>query len=83
MHYHVWTRTTLRHHEPRSPALPDQKRRLQAHPPALGREGGDGPASATEYLGLSPQQRELVYKQALRVAQDIVFRRGSLARCPV
>ena len=28
-------------------------------------------------LGLSPGQRELVYRQALRVAEDIVMRRGS------
>ena len=28
-------------------------------------------------LGLSPRQRELVCRQALRVAEDIVMRRGS------
>ena len=31
---------------------------------------------------IPPGQREEVYKQALRVAQEVAFRQGSLARCP-
>ena len=76
MHYHVWTRTTLhtmnrdpRRYQTRSAAYKHIRRHL------------DGKEAMVLWcdrnLGLSPGQRELVYKQALRVAEDIVIRRGS------
>ena len=64
------------HHEPRS-------RRYQTRSAAYKhiRRHLDGKEAMVlrcdRNLGLSPGQRELVYKQALRVAEDIVIRRGS------
>ena len=76
MHYHVWTRTTLhtmnrdpRRYQTRSAAYKHIRRHLDGKEAMVLR--------CDRNLGLSLQQREEVYKQALRVAQDIVIRRGS------
>ena len=76
MHYHVWSRINLhtmnrdpRRYQTRSAAYKHIRRHLDGKEAMVLR--------CDRNLGLSPGQRELVYKQALRVAEDIVIRRGS------
>ena len=73
MHYHVWTRTTLhtmnrdpRRYQTRSAAYKHIRRHLDGKEAMV--------LQCDRMLGLSPQQREEVYKQALRVAQEVAFR---------
>ena len=76
MHYHVWVQINLhtmnrdpRRYQTRSAAYKHIRRHLAGQ--------GAMVLRCDRNLGLSPGQRELVYKQALRVAEDIVIRRGS------
>ena len=74
MHYHVWTRTTLntmnrdpRRYRTRSAAYKHIRRHLDGKEAMVLR--------CDRNLGLSLQQREEAYKQALRVAQEVAFPR--------
>ena len=76
MHYHVWVQINLhtmnrdpRRYQTRSAAYKHIRRHLDGKEAMV--------LQCDRNLGLSPGQRELVYKQALRVAEDIVIRRGS------
>ena len=76
MHYHVWVRIDLHtmnrdpwRYQTRSAAYKHIRRRLDGKEAMV--------LQCNQNLGLSPRQRELVYRQALRVAEDIVMRRGS------
>ena len=73
MHYHVWTRTTLntmnrdpRRYRTRSAAYKHIRRHLDGKQAMV--------LQCDRILGLSLQQREEAYKQALRVAQEVAFR---------
>ena len=73
MHYHIWIRINLhtmnqdpRRYRTRSAAYKHIRRHLDGKEAMV--------LQCDRILGLSPQQREEVYKQALRVAQEVAFR---------
>ena len=76
MHYHVWTRIDLDtmerdpwRYQTRSAASKYIRRHLDGQQAMV--------LQCDRILGLSHGQREEVYEQALRLAEDIVMRRGS------
>ena len=76
MHYHVWTRIDLDtmerdpwRYQTRSAAAKYSRRHSEGQQTMV--------LQCDRILGLSPRQREEVYEQALRLAEDIVIRRGT------
>ena len=73
MHYHVWTRTTLHtmdrdswRYQTKSAASKFISRHLNGQEAMV--------LQCERKLGLSPQQRELVYEKTLKVAEELAFR---------